>query len=170
MGSLGGWRGRFSAGAILLGATIALIVGTGSSSGANATQCNGRPATITGTAEADTLYGTDGADVIVGGAGSDKIYGLGGDDLICGNTGNDYLAGGSGDDTLLGGNGRDSLDAGSGDDILVGDNGSDGLFGGSGQDLLEGDDQLPYQNDSCDGGDGSDDIARGDCETKSNVP
>ena len=120
MGAVTGWRARFSVGAVLVGTTVALTVGTGSSSGSTGASCNGRTATIVGTADVDTIYGTDGADVIVAGKGSDKIYGLGGDDLICGNLGNDYLAGGSGDDTLLGGKGRDSLDAGSGDDLLFG--------------------------------------------------
>lgn len=69
--------------------------------------CDGKPATIVGTAGDDVLKGTAGDDVIVGLAGSDVIKGLDGNDTICGRDGDDTLIGGSGDDTLLGGRGSD---------------------------------------------------------------
>jgi Ca2+-binding RTX toxin-like protein len=155
--------------AVIVGMAASLIAVT-SSSGANGPKCDGVKATIVGTSGDDTLYGKSGTDVIVARSGTDEIHGLGGDDIVCGNVGRDYLAGGSGDDTLLGGNARDSLDGGSGDDLLDGGAGSDALFGGSGQDILRPDDVIPYDHQSCDGGDGNDDSANADCETTVNVP
>ena len=165
--------GRAKAGiavTVIVGLTAGSLIAATSSPGANSAKCHGRKATIVGTGGDDTLYGTGGSDVIVARGGTDKVYGLGGDDIICGNGGRDYLSGGSGDDTLYGGDGRDSLDAGSGDDILSGEGGSDALFGGSGQDYLHPDNILPYDHESCDGGDGNDDLADGGCEVTSNVP
>ena len=69
--------------------------------------CNGRPATVVGTAGDDILKGTESDDVIVGLAGNDRIVGLGGNDTICGRDGDDVLVGGPGDDVLLGGDGSD---------------------------------------------------------------
>ena len=59
--------------------------------------CEGRRATITGTAGNNVLRGTSGNDVIVG---------LGGNDQIDGGSGNDTICGGSGADTLDGRFGR----------------------------------------------------------------
>jgi Ca2+-binding RTX toxin-like protein/subtilisin-like proprotein convertase family protein len=74
--------------------------------------CQGRLATLDGTAGNDTLNGTSGDDVIAGGGGDDLIQGGGGDDLICGGDGADTLLGGPGDDTLLGGSGSDTASYG----------------------------------------------------------
>ena len=86
-------------------------------------------ATISGTANGETLNGSDQADTLMG---------LGGNDILCGYGGNDRLGGGEGDDTLGGGEGNDTLDGGAGNDLLLGERGNDFyLFGrGSGQDSI----------------------------------
>ncbi len=65
-------------------------------------RCNGRTATITGTASGETLVGTAGPDVIAGLGGDDVIRGLGGGDVICGGAGRDKVSGGAGDDIANG--------------------------------------------------------------------
>jgi Ca2+-binding RTX toxin-like protein len=87
--------------------------------------CNGRAATIVGTAGADKIKGTPGPDVIVGLDGADKLSGLGGKDRICGENGKDKLFGGAGNDRLLGGKGKDVLKGGKGKDVLKGGKGKD---------------------------------------------
>ncbi|MBU1226837.1 MAG: hypothetical protein KJ698_06485 [Actinobacteria bacterium] len=110
-------------------------------------ECDGVPATLSGTNGPDDLFGTMGRDVIAGGAGDDTIIGYGGDDLLCGGDGDDTVLGGigadvvfggSGDDIVQGGAGDDLLDGGSGDDDLRGDGGDDRILGGLGRDLLNG--------------------------------
>jgi len=132
--------------------------------------CEGRVATIMGTAGPDVLTGTPGPDVIVGRGGADLISASDGDDLICAGDGDDTVAagagddrvfGGAGDDRLQGGIGADLLDGGPGDDLLEGQadgdtlrggEGADGLYGGTGDDALHGglgDDRL-YGYDGAD--------------------
>ena len=82
-----------------------------------------------GTAAADTLFGTPGAE---------GLCGLGGNDLVDGRAGDDYLSGGAGNDSLAGGGGADFLDAGAGNDSLGGGLGADFLDGGAGNDTLFG--------------------------------
>jgi len=145
--------------------------------------CEGKPATITGTAVNNVINGTGGNDVIVGLGGNDRIDGGSGNDTICGGSGNDTLVGGSGNDTLRAGTGDDRLDSGSGDDTLHGDDGDDvldaggdddRLFGGVGIDRLlggGGDDRLDGGTgtpDRCDGEGGSDTATA--CETTLGVP
>jgi CSLREA domain-containing protein len=96
--------------------------------------CDGRTATIVGTAATDTINGTAGADVIVGLGGNDKIYGRGGADRICGGSGKDLLVGGTGADRLFGGPGNDTLRGGPGDDLLNGGPNHDSCSGGPGSD------------------------------------
>ena len=88
--------------AILLLPLPALLVVSTSAEAAARPHCDGRAATLVGTAGRDRLVGTDGPDVIVGLGERDVIEGLGGDDLVCGGDGNDVLLGGPGDDRLLG--------------------------------------------------------------------
>ena len=76
--------------------------------------CAGLPATIAGTAGADTITGTSGRDVVHGRSGNDVIVGLGSNDVICGGAGKDVLKGGSGNDKLFGGTGSDRLTGGAG--------------------------------------------------------
>jgi uncharacterized delta-60 repeat protein len=68
--------------------------------GADRTRCQGRKATIVGTARADELTGTPRGDVIAALAGADKVRGLSGADLICGGKGTDNLGGGPGHDQV----------------------------------------------------------------------
>ena len=153
---------------VALGLVSLMVVA--SSSGVGGPTCHDRKATIVGTNGNDVIEGTNGSDVIVARAGNDQVDGRGGDDYICGNAGRDILLGGSGDDNIYAGNGDDAIFAGSGDDNLFGESGSDQLHGGSGEDYMVGDVLLPYRGDSCDGGDGTNDTALGDCESKPNVP
>lgn len=125
-------------------ATARLVVsatGTGGApggTGAAATPCGGRNATIVGTGGPDRLRGTPGPDVIAGLGGADVIRGLGGNDVICGGAGPDVLEGGAGADRLLGGAARDLLRGGPGRDALLGGPGPDRLVGGAGLDALSG--------------------------------
>lgn len=82
--------------------------------------CQGMPATIVGTAGADTIRGSSGPDVIVSYGGNDTIYGNGGADRICAGAGNDIVHGGSGGDLISGGRGRDRLRGGAGTDSCWG--------------------------------------------------
>lgn len=82
--------------------------------------CQGRPATLVGTAGKDRLRGTKRADVIVALAGNDVVQGLGGNDLVCAGDGSDRVVGGPGKDRLYGEAGRDRLIGGIGKDRLVG--------------------------------------------------
>ena len=61
-------------GAVLLACATSTVVSVPSAIAAVPT-CQGKAATIVGTAKDDTLNGTPGDDVIVGGAGLDVIYG-----------------------------------------------------------------------------------------------
>lgn len=70
---------------------------------------------ISGSAEADVLYGGDGEstgsgnDTLRGGAGEDELYGEDGDDVLDGGNGDDELHGGTGQNTLKGGKGADNF-------------------------------------------------------------
>ena len=127
--------------------------------------CQGRTATLVGSAGDDVIRGGPGDDVIVtlegndevwgngghdlvclgpgadrayGGPGHDSIYGQGGADYVEGGIGDDHLVGGTGRDTLIGGEGSDSLEGGGGSDLLYGFAGNDRLTGGAGDDTLSG--------------------------------
>ncbi len=60
-------------------------------SAAQAADCNGIPATHTGTEAANFIEGSAGADVIAGLGGDDEIWGGGGNDVICGGDGRDVV-------------------------------------------------------------------------------
>lgn len=109
---------------------------------------------IEGNAKANTLKGTNGADVMRGKGKGDKLKGKDGDDGLYGDGGNDKLDGGDGDDHLDGGTGRDVLNGKDGDDTLLGGADSDTLKAGDGDDDLRGGDG----NDKVFGGDGDDSI------------
>jgi Glucose / Sorbosone dehydrogenase/RTX calcium-binding nonapeptide repeat (4 copies) len=109
-----------------------------------AVKCQGKNATIVGTAGADALRGTPRADVIVGLAGRDRIAAGAGRDRVCAGTGSDRASGGGGNDRLngeaggdrlFGGRGRDRLTGGAGRDRLIGGPSLDRLAGGSGRDF-----------------------------------
>lgn len=114
--------------------------------------CGGQPATIFGTNGADVIVGTPGVDVIVAFDGRDQISGLGGNDIICGGNGRDSVNGGAGADVIYGNAGDDTLKGNAGADIIVGGKGSDLVSGGKGSDDLTGN----SGNDTLVGGTGSD--------------
>ena len=84
-----------------------------------------------GTAEGDTLlsienvYGTEYNDSFVGSAEANTLLGYDGDDILSGNEGNDNLQGGDGQDELYGGLGNDVFRGGAGADIIDGGEGRD---------------------------------------------
>jgi subtilisin-like proprotein convertase family protein len=86
-------------------------------------RCDGKAATIVGTAGRDVLHGTRRADVIVGLAGKDRIAGAKGNDTVCAGPGNDVVSGGRGRDRLFGGPGNDRLTGGAGRDTCLGGRG-----------------------------------------------
>ncbi len=100
--------------------------------------CDGRPATIAGTADSNRIIGSHRNDVIVGLGGNDSIEGRGGNDTICAGAGNDRVIGGAGNDVILGETGADVIIGGAGDDHLNGGKGADRLVGRSGNDSLIG--------------------------------
>lgn len=140
---------------------------------------------VSGGPGADTLHGSDHADVLQGNRGQDTIYGYRGDDtlsggkgadVIYGNQGDDTISGGEGDDEIHGGNGADTIygrdagDAGDDDDLVYGGDGWDVLFasgtlyGGAGVDLFttgDGEDEI-FGNTATDLGDEADDCDAGD--------
>ena len=85
----------------------------------------------------DTLTGTVEADVIYGLGGDDTLYAY--DPTVTGGSdwGNE-LYGGDGNDTLYGANGSELLDGGAGADLLDGGAGEDRYYGGDGNDILGG--------------------------------
>jgi RTX calcium-binding nonapeptide repeat (4 copies) len=64
---------------------------------------------LSGTANADRMYGGVGNDRLYGVSGNDRVYGEAGNDRLYGNLGNDYVRGGAGNDRIYGGSGNDSL-------------------------------------------------------------
>lgn len=79
--------------------------------GPTPTQCDGRWATIVGSAAGETIRGSVGHDVIAAGGGSDVVLGLEGDDVVCAGPGDDDVTGGPGVDRLFGQSGSDTLRA-----------------------------------------------------------
>jgi Ca2+-binding RTX toxin-like protein len=105
---------------------------------------------LTGTDEADRLFGGAGKDVFDPGPGNDEAHGGGGDDFFdeiqfqrdadrfFGDGGKDNMYAGAGNDFLDGGAGRDFMDGMKGKDRLFGRAGNDYLRGGPGKDKLNG--------------------------------
>jgi Ca2+-binding RTX toxin-like protein len=142
-----------------------------------------RDGLVTGTGDADALYGhTVAADEINGLGGGDALNGLGGNDALYGGDGNDVLRGGTGEDYLDGGAGIDTASfytgsagvvvslvtgIGSGgeaqDDMLVsienlsGSQGHDSLVGDTADNILQG----WNGNDVLNGGGGKDTLTGG---------
>ncbi|MCW5590151.1 MAG: cadherin domain-containing protein [Legionellales bacterium] len=108
--------------------------------------------TLTGTVNADILYGRDGDDTLHGLAGNDILQGHGGNDTIYGGDGNDLILGNDGNDYLYGGYGNDVIHGGDGTDIVYGEHGNDVLYGGDGTDSLVG----GFGSDTLNGGAGND--------------
>lgn len=93
---------------------------------------------VIGSAFADIVVGTDGANSFTGGAGNDYFYARNGNDGAVGGSGVDVLLGEGGADTLYGGPDFDYLFGGAGNDFLSGDDFVDVLYGGDGADTLYG--------------------------------
>jgi hypothetical protein len=127
----------------------------------------------TGGADANTLIGNTGNDLILGGAsgdtingnaGNDRLDGAGGNDTIGDNNGDNFCAdtdepgadrivGGAGNEArICGGDGNDFIDAGDGADAVV--------FGNAGNDIMYGDTPGGTNpgNDTMDGGAGNDQL------------
>lgn len=116
--------------------TVNLWAGTASGASGNDTLSNiERVETGSGN---DTVYGTDGANVIEVGSGNDTVHGYAGVDLIYAGTGNDTVRGGGDADTVYGQDGNDVLKGDGGSDFLYGGNGADRIRGGDGDDTING--------------------------------
>lgn len=97
---------------------------------------------VLGSAKADDLQATDGAnEVVLGGRGPDRLVGNDQTNRLAGGHGADRLEGGGGDDILDGGAGLDLIDAGAGNDRIFVSPGLDTIRGGAGTDtaVLPGD-------------------------------
>ncbi len=112
---------------------------------------------LVGDAEANTLDGGDGDDILKGKGGADVFHGGGGDDRIRGDAEQDTAHGGSGSDILIGLGGDDALNGDDGRDFLYGGRDDDTVFGGAGDDELRGN----RGNDTLEGGIGMDDLRGG---------
>jgi Ca2+-binding RTX toxin-like protein len=97
--------------------------GSGAGGGYNFTS----PVLFTGDASANSVTGTDFADIFSGGSGAD---------IFDGGLGNDSISGDDGNDSLFGGGGSDTLNGGIGDDTLIGGVGTNVLSGGAGLDVF----------------------------------
>jgi Ca2+-binding RTX toxin-like protein len=95
--------------------------------------------TVTGTENADDLFGAGGADTISAGGGADRLFAGAGNDTADGGEGNDTLMGQDGNDSGLGGGGDDSMNGNTGADTLRGGDGNDSIYGGKDGDTLFGD-------------------------------
>ena len=109
-------------------------------------------AQLQGTANADTIVGSDSADLIEVGAGADTVTAGGGMDTIYGDDGDDVIHGGAGDDLIVGGAGNDKLFGDDGNDLIFGGLGNDEIHGGKGNDIAYGNDG----NDTLSGDEGND--------------
>jgi RTX calcium-binding nonapeptide repeat (4 copies) len=85
-----------------------------------------------GSAGAEIIFGTSGADRLSGTLQPDDLYGLGGRDRIEGRAANDFLDAGRGRDRLLGGAGSDRL-------LTSGDLEVDTVTCGTGRDIVNAD-------------------------------
>lgn len=112
---------------------------------------------LVGTAQDDTLNGSDGFDTLQGGDGNDILNGGDGRDTLSGDAGNDTLNGGGGNDIINGGNGNDIIDGGEGNDTIDGGFDNDTVLGGAGDDSLNG---APGE-DTIIGGSGNDQVFGG---------
>jgi Ca2+-binding RTX toxin-like protein len=131
-------RVAWAAGLVAAGSLLAAA--PAASGPVEAPLCEGRPATIVGTAGADQLLGSAGHDVIYGGPGADVIRGLAAADKLCGGSGDDSISGGLLVDRISGGLGADHISGDTGSDRLRGGEGSDTIRGGRGNDIAEGGD------------------------------
>ncbi|WP_445171684.1 calcium-binding protein, partial [Microcoleus sp.] len=85
------------------------------------------PVLFTGDANANSVTGTEFADIFSGGSGAD---------IFDGGLGNDSISGDDGNDSLFGGGGSDTLNGGLGNDTLIGGLGTNVFNGGAGLDVF----------------------------------
>jgi hypothetical protein len=91
---------------------------------------------VDGGAGNDSIWGGDGADMLIGGEGNDRLNGERDADTLDGGNGMDAVNGQDGNDLLDGGSGLDSLSGGNGNDILIWRGADAQFFGGTGTDTL----------------------------------
>ncbi|HUW25975.1 MAG TPA: putative Ig domain-containing protein [Gallionella sp.] len=89
----------------------------------------------------DYITGSGDADTIFGGAGNDGLIGAGGSDLLSGGSGNDVLEADrdysdGANDLLMGGEGYDDLLASVSNDLLIGGKGDDYITGYDGHNVI----------------------------------
>ncbi len=113
--------------------------------------------TVTTGAGDDIILARDGANVIETGAGADKVIGGLGADTIRSGSDNDQVTGGAGNDTIEAGSGNDIAIGGEGDDNISGEDGNDQLYGSEGNDSIYG----GFGNDTLSGGTGNDRLEGG---------
>jgi Ca2+-binding RTX toxin-like protein len=127
------WKGllvRPRISVIAIAAVLVLVIQPAAAvlASAAAPRCNGKLATKVGTAQSETIRGTQGNDVIVARGGNDLIFGRGGKDVICGSVGFDQILGGGGNDKLFGGNDTDFLNGGAGTNTIDGQGAGDWAY------------------------------------------
>lgn len=112
----------------------------------------------------DRVTGSDQAEDIFGGQGNDTLSGAGGNDTITDTLGNNTINGGDGNDTITGGIGQLTANGNGGNDILIGGIGDDRLSGGTGSDFLQGDADggIFFGDDTLTAGRGTDFLEGGD--------
>jgi trimeric autotransporter adhesin len=88
----------------------------------------------------ESVFGTEGADLIHGDDGANDLDGWNGNNTIYGGAGNDTLDAFTGSNSLFGGDGEDWIGSGTGDDWLDGGAGADFFLGGPGDDTFVVDD------------------------------
>lgn len=134
----GGWM--FQPQADILGPVVLrYLVSDGQATAAQKAHFIIRPNEVDGSAENDSLLGSQWADLIIGGDGDDDIHARGGMDTIYGGDGDDRIDGGDGNDRIFAGGGNDTVYAGAGDDFVSGGDGDDIIYGQDGDDILYGD-------------------------------
>ncbi len=120
------------------GVTVDLRITTAQNTGGDGIDTLTSIERLQGSAHADTLTGSNIANLMRGAAGNDVISALGGDDTVYGDAGNDEIIGSTGIDTIYGGHDNDTLRGDADNDFLYGENGDDVLRGGAGNDFLNG--------------------------------
>ena len=91
--------------------------------------CDGQPASIIGTENADSRNGFEFKDTFQLLGDDDSARGRAKNDRMCGKGGDDVLRGGTENDTLFGGGGNDTLNGNGGNDVCFGGGGSDTFKG-----------------------------------------
>jgi Ca2+-binding RTX toxin-like protein len=104
------------------------------------------------TAGPATIVANDLYNALTGSGNAETMFGLGGNDHLNGKAGDDILSGGAGNDVLDGGLGNDTLLGDDGIDILIGRDGADTMAGGAGNDTYYVDNVGDVVVESSDGG------------------